>query len=83
MIHHSTDSLTHLPLSQISSEPPFFPLHNPNGGHNCVLLQRQLELKLQGIIFTHPGNAQRIQTQDVEWKQFSGKGKPNMWYGNS
>jgi len=19
----------------------------------------------------------------VEWKQFSGKGKPNMWHGNS
>jgi len=42
-----------------------------------------VELKLQGIIFTHPWNAQRIHTQDVEWKQFSGKGKPNRWYGNS
>ena len=83
MVHHSTDTLTYLPLSQISSEPLFFPTHTANSGHNCVLLYRQVELKVQGIIFTHPGNAQRIQTQDVEWKQFSGKGKLNMWYGNS
>jgi len=42
-----------------------------------------VELKLQGIIFTHTGNAQRIQTYDAEWKQFSGKGKPNRPYGSS
>ena len=62
MIRHSTDILTHLPLSQIFAEPSFFPLHTPNSGHNRVLLQTQVELKLQGTIFTHPGNAQRIQT---------------------
>jgi hypothetical protein len=84
---HSTDTiqdiLTYQPPTQISSEPSFFLKHTLNCGHNCVLLQRQVELKLQGIIYRHPGNAQRVQTQDVEWKQFSGKGKPNMWYGNS
>ena len=62
MIYHSTDSLTHLPLSQIISEPLFLPLHTRKCGHNFVLLQRQVELKLQGKIFTHPGNAERIQT---------------------
>ena len=62
MIHHSTDSLTYQPRTQISSELPFFSLHTPNSGHNCLLLQRQVELELQGIIFTHPGNAQTIQT---------------------
>ena len=63
---HSTDcvqyNLTHLPLTKISSEPLFFLLHTHNSSHNCVLLQRQVELKLQGIIFAHPGNAQTIQT---------------------
>jgi hypothetical protein len=78
MIHHSTDTLMYLPLPQISSQLLFFPLHTPNSGHNYLLLHRQVELKLQGINFTHPGNAQRTQTYFVEWKQFTGKGKPNV-----
>ena len=41
------DILTH---QEISSEPSFFPLHTSKRGHNCVLLLRQVELKLQGII---------------------------------
>jgi hypothetical protein len=43
----------YLSLSQISSELSFFPLHTPKSGHNCVTVQ-QVELQLQGIIFTHP-----------------------------
>ena len=84
---HSTDTvqdiLTYQLLTQIFSEPSFFPTHTANTGRNCALLQRHVDLKLQDTAFPHPGNAQRIQTQDVEWKQFSGKGKLNMWYGNS
>jgi hypothetical protein len=82
-MNRSTDTLIYLPLSQVSLEPSFFPSHIPMSRHNSVLLYRQTELKSHGIIFTRPGNAQRIQTEDVEWKQFTGKGKPNMWYGNS
>ena len=63
---HSTDSvhytLTYLPLTKVSSEPLFFPIHTPNSGHNCVLQYRQVELKLQDTAFPHSGNAQRIQT---------------------
>ena len=77
--HTMQDILAYQPRAQIS----FFPLHTPKSGHKSLLLHWKVELKLQGIIFTHPVNAQRIQTQAVEWKQFSGKGKPNMWYGNS
>jgi len=32
MVHHSTDPLMYLTLSQIITEPPFFPLHTPKQG---------------------------------------------------
>ena len=59
------DILTH---QQIFLEPSFFPLHTSNSGHNCVLLQRQVELKLQSIIL-------HILRMHKEYKH-------KMWNGN-
>ena len=60
------DILTH---QQIFLEPLFFPLHTSKSGHNCVLLQRQVELKLQVIIL-------HILRMHKEYKH-------KMWNGNS
>ena len=92
---HSTDcvhyTVKYLLLTETSSEPPFFPLHTPDSGHNCVLLQRKVELKLQGKIFTHLGMHKEYKhkmwngnssvgraNHHVVWKQLSGNEGQNM-----